>query len=1231
MVAPANPDQFPAPAVAPDAPAADPLKAGPPPTIFISYSRRDQAFVRTLYDALIARGFKVWIDWEDIPYGADFPSEILDNIECNDTFLFVISPDSVASEWCGKELAHAEENKKRIMPVVRHDVDPAHVPSALGHLNWLFLREDDPFAPTVDKLVAAITTDLLWVKAHSWLLQRPGRWDRDGRNASMLMRGSELQEADIWLTQATVNQSKRPAPVRVQADYITASRHGQKIRQRLRLAAVAVVAVASLVTVIVGGVAASAEHDKQRAILAATVARLDKQRAVQAHNLDLARGVAANALTQASADPELGVLLAAQAVQRYPATPESQNALREALSASRVRAAMYGHSDKVTSAVFSPDGRRVLTASYDNTARIWDAATGRELALLAGSPSSLLTASFNRQGTRVVTAGFGGGRVWDATTGALVAALRGYTATVETAAFSPDGARIVTASDDRTARVWDAATGAPVATMTGHTGTVETAAFSPNGRRVVTASDDGTARVWNAATGGIITTLRGHGYIADQTVPGGRNYSVYDAAFSPDGKRVVTAGVDGTARVWDAATGRQVLLLSGHTSWVYRAAFSPDATRIVTAGGDGTARVWDAITGKPLYTLSGHTDAIYSVAFSPDGTRIVTASNDRTARVWDATSGQSLLVLRGHRDVVHDAVFSPDGTRVVTASDDQTARVWDVTTGRMLSSWHEAGVAGAAYSTDGRYVLTTGWNAAAHTDWSATARLWDARANRVLFTLTGHTKPIDSMAFSLDNRRVATASMDGSVNVWDILSRRRIATLRAPAPVDSVIFSDDGARVATALGSNADTAYVWDLRTQRVIATIHPTNWTGTINSVAFSGRDGARVVTTSSDGTVREWDARTGQAWSRGSGLFPPVVISTAGTEYNALFSPDNRLLLTSGASNAVELWDAATGERVAELDGHTATVSSASFSPDGRYLATASADGSVRVWDVAARRQLDLLDPSMGPLNYAALTRDGKRIIVASARDGTTRIYACDVCGSATDPIGNLLSRVPAHVTRGLTLGEWQTFLPERTPPMEARRVRDLFGGVFTGALPLKSPYSAYTYGYGWDTRDRQGVYVVRKADPTWSEPIPVALTRPYTDSTLTLDARLLPGQGQQVIDMACRQSPVDINTEYRLSVYPAGGDVVLVRWLKGARKELAHVTLSARQLRPGDAWNRIALSCVGDRISVSVNGEKDVIATRDSALSGGMMWFGPALNNDTGRYTVEAHVRRLEIDES
>jgi hypothetical protein len=154
---------------------------------------------------------------------------------------------------------------------------------------------------------------------------------------------------------------------------------------------------------------------------------------------------------------------------------------------------------------------------------------------------------------------------------------------------------------------------------------------------------------------------------------------VDSAAFSPDGggTRIVTASVDNTARVWDAATGAPIAELKGHTGWVNSAAFSPDGTRIVTASVDATARVWDAATGASLAELKGHTDSVSSAAFSLDGTRIVTASRDGTARVWDAATGASLAELMGHTESVISAAFSPDGTRIVTASWDKTARVWD--------------------------------------------------------------------------------------------------------------------------------------------------------------------------------------------------------------------------------------------------------------------------------------------------------------------------------------------------------------------------------------------------------------------------------------------------------------------------------------------------------------------------------------------------------------------------
>ena len=205
------------------------------------------------------------------------------------------------------------------------------------------------------------------------------------------------------------------------------------------------------------------------------------------------------------------------------------------------------------------------------------------------------------------------------------------------------------------------------------------ASFSPDGKRIVTAPNDSTARIWDAVDGHEIATLKGH------------SRGVMFAAFSPNGKTVVTASKDHTARVWDAATGKAIAVLSGHEGEVYSAAFSADGTRIVTASDDNTARIWDAVTGKAIAVLSGHEDSVGSAEFSPDGTRIVTASSDRTARVWDAATGKAIAVLSGHEDLVSSAAFSPDGTRIVTSSYDKTARIWDAATGKAIAvlSGHE--------------------------------------------------------------------------------------------------------------------------------------------------------------------------------------------------------------------------------------------------------------------------------------------------------------------------------------------------------------------------------------------------------------------------------------------------------------------------------------------------------------------------------------------------------------
>ena len=295
-------------------------------------------------------------------------------------------------------------------------------------------------------------------------------------------------------------------------------------------------------------------------------------------------------------------------------TEEAREAVARAFP--QLAAKLESHAGSVLSAMFSPDGQRILTVNDDGTARVWNIATGHLLTQV--DVGNFVTATFSPDAQRIFIASLDErARVWNVATSQQVAKLKGKTDVVESAAFSPDGKRIVTVSQDGTAGVWDAATGEQLAKLEGHTGRIISAAFSPDGQRIVTASSEGTARVWNAATGQQLAKLEGH---TDQ---------VYSAAFSPDGQRIVTASEDRTARVWNAATGQQVAKLEGHTDLVDSAAFSPDGQRIVTASCDGTARVWNAATGQQVAKLEGHTDAVYSAAFSPDGQRIVTASEIR--------------------------------------------------------------------------------------------------------------------------------------------------------------------------------------------------------------------------------------------------------------------------------------------------------------------------------------------------------------------------------------------------------------------------------------------------------------------------------------------------------------------------------------------------------------------------------------------------------------------------
>ncbi|MBN2271248.1 MAG: protein kinase [Sedimentisphaerales bacterium] len=581
---------------------------------------------------------------------------------------------------------------------------------------------------------------------------------------------------------------------------------------------------------------------------------------------------------------------------------------------------LVGHTMEVCSVAFGPDGRRIISGSYDNTLKVWDAESGAELMTLRGHAYRVYSIAFSADGRRIVS---GSGdktlKVWNVENGTEVMTMRGHRDAVSSVAFSADGRRIVSGSYDNTLKVWDVENGGELMTLRGHTRTryVNSVAFSPDGTRIVSGSDDNTLKVWDAESGAELMTLRGH------------EDRVYSVAFSADGRRIVSGSGDNTLQVWDAESGGELMILRGHTGMVFSVAFSADGRRIISGSYDNTLKVWDTESGSELMTLPGHTGEVFSVAFSPDGRRIVSGSVDNTLKVWDAESGGEVRTLRGHERQVASVAFSPDSKRIASGGMDKTLKVWDAENGGELMTLrgHTSWVYSVAFSPDGRRIVSGSFD--------DTLKVWDAENGGELMTLRGHTIGVYSVAFSPDGRRIVSGSWDNTLKVWDAESGGELMTLRGhTSVVSSVAFSPDGRRIVS--GSWDNTLKVWDAESGGEMMTLR--GHTHPVLSGAFSP-DGQRIVSGSADNTLKVWDAESGGELMTLQG-HPYYFLSVC-------FSADGRRIISGSYDNTLKVWDAESGSELMSLRGHTSVVSSVAFSADGRRIVSGSWDNTLKVWD--------------------------------------------------------------------------------------------------------------------------------------------------------------------------------------------------------------------------------------------------------------------------------------------
>ena len=509
-------------------------------------------------------------------------------------------------------------------------------------------------------------------------------------------------------------------------------------------------------------------------------------------------------------------------------------------------------------------------------------------------------------------------------------------------------------------------------TIPAHSGGVVDVTFSPDGTRLASINDDGTATLWDAFSGEQLITMVNINSYPSLSVP-------RSVAFSPEGKTLATS--DATEVIlWDASNGIRLFTLAGEsigaTTGIHlgvgQISFKPDGKHLAVANMDGLSKVWELATQSEVLSFTQGEQPARAIAYSPDGNLLATGGDEGIVRIWNAESGEEMFALP-LGGIVQGVAFGPEKDLLAAASADGSVKIWDSKTGQeLLSLPRLSGLYDIAFLPDGNLV-TAGQD--------GTTRVWDSVTGQEVLTLAGHSSTVIGVAGSPDGNRIATSGYDGTLRIWDATPGRELLTIPAHADmVWDVSYSPDGMQIASA--STDGIVKFWDAKSgQLVLTLINGNNPENGLTSLAFSP-DGGQIATGSMDGTVTLWDSRSGKSLVTLTGHTNMVV--------GLAYSPDGKRLASASWDGTAKVWDLIEGKEITTFSGHRANsfVTGITFDSDGERVFTGADDKFVRMWDATTGQELGVFSGEDREIYGVVLSPDGKLLAIGN-QDGVVTLW--------------------------------------------------------------------------------------------------------------------------------------------------------------------------------------------------------------------------------------------------